>query len=130
MPCFYSLKIHILKLIRPPERSIFGIYDAIGVRYLFQLRLGLSPLRHHKWKHNFSDTPSNKCMCNEDIENIKHFLFDCPFFTTQRIILMTNVREILENYNLEQRLNQPKLYLYGDTSINRADNKKILVLDT
>ena len=34
-----------------------GIHDPSGLRYLFQLRVGLSPLRYHKKRHNFIDTP-------------------------------------------------------------------------
>ena len=48
MPSFYTLKTLITKFIRPPEKSIYGIYNVLGIKYLFQLRLGLSPLRYHK----------------------------------------------------------------------------------
>ena len=41
---------------------MFDIHDPTGVRYLFQLRVGLSPLRYHKKRHNFIDTPSNECV--------------------------------------------------------------------
>ena len=56
IPTFTSLKSH-LSLIRPKIKSTFGIHDALGLRYLFQLRVNLSPLRSHKMRHNFCDTP-------------------------------------------------------------------------
>ena len=37
-------------------KSIFGVHDPVGLRYLFQLRVRLSPLRSHKSHHNFIDT--------------------------------------------------------------------------
>ena len=42
------LKAHILSLIRPKIRTTFGVHDPLGVRYIFQLRMNLSPLRNHK----------------------------------------------------------------------------------
>ena len=47
-----------------------------------------------------------------------------------QIILMENVREILERYNLAHRQHLPNLYLYGDPDINKTDNKRILMCTT
>ena len=33
---------------RPKSKNIFGVHDPLGLRYLFQLRVGLSPLGSHK----------------------------------------------------------------------------------
>ena len=43
IPTFTSLKSHLLSLIRPKIKSTFGMHDALGLRYLFQLRVNLSP---------------------------------------------------------------------------------------
>ena len=43
-----SFKSNILKLIRPPKKKVFNIHDPKGIKMLFQLRVGLSPLNHHK----------------------------------------------------------------------------------
>ena len=76
VPTFDILIKHTL--FRPKTKSIFGIHDPVGLRYLFQLRLSLSPLKSHKWRHNFDDTPSDICRCNQGIEDASHFLFSCP----------------------------------------------------
>ena len=34
--------------------------------------------------HNFSDTPSETCECNLGIEDIRHFLYKCPFYAVQK----------------------------------------------
>ena len=91
------------------RKNIFGLHDPIGLRYLFQLRVGLSPLRYHKNRHNFRDTPSNICLCKNGIENISHNIILCR----------TN-----SNY-LEHCL---ELYLYGNHSLNHTDNREILSL--
>ena len=82
IPTFTSLKSH-LSLIRTKIESTFGIHDALGLRYLFQSRVNLSPLRSHTWRHNFSSTPSETCECYLDIEDIRHFLFECPFYAIE-----------------------------------------------
>ena len=127
IPTYTSLKSHLLSLIRPEIKSTFGIHDALELRYLFQLRVNLSPLRSHKRHHNFSDTPSKSCECNLGIEDIRHFLFECPFYVIQRVILAVNVIDILQRKNLHHLGNQPELYLYGHTSLDLIDNRQILL---
>ena len=127
-PSFDSLKDHVLSLFRPMNKSIFGVHDPIGLRYLFQLRVSLSPLRRHKNRHNFIDTPSDICHCNQGVEDTSHFLFFCPSYVSQRANLTTSVNEILLQNNLNHLENQSKLYLYGHDSINYVDNSKILIL--
>ena len=47
-PSFQILKEHINTCLRPMTKSIFGKDDPVGLRYLIQLRVSLSPLRSHK----------------------------------------------------------------------------------
>ena len=51
---------------RPEGKPIFDIHDTTSIRYLFQLKLGLSPLRSHKDRYGFGVTPSatakHKCV--------------------------------------------------------------------
>ena len=130
IPSFNVLKNHILSLIRPKKKCNFVIHDILGLRCLFQLRAGLSSLRYHKKCHNFIDTPSYKCLCNEGIEDTNHFLFLCTLFATRRVTIAINVIAILQKYGLPQLGNQSHLYLYGHRTINFADNRKILLEDT
>ena len=127
VPSIGILKSNILSLIRPESKSVFKIFDPIGLRYLFQLRVSLSPLRSHKSRHNFIATPSDICFCNQGIEDTSHFLFFCPLFVTQRATLVTSVNEILLKNNLYHLRHQSQLYLYGHDSINYVDNRKILI---
>ena len=77
VPSMGVLKNDILSLIPPVAKSIFKIHDPVGLRYLCQLRLSLSPLKGHKWRYNFSDIPSGICHCSHGIEDMSHFLFSC-----------------------------------------------------
>ena len=44
----YHLYISLRNTSSLFRKSTFGIHDPSGFRYLFQLRVGLSPLRYHK----------------------------------------------------------------------------------
>ena len=60
---------------------VFGIHNPIGLR--IQLRVSISPLRSHKFRHNFDDTPSDICSCNQGIADTKHFLLFYPICREQ-----------------------------------------------
>ena len=127
MPTFDTLKTHIITFFRPKAKSIFGIHDPLGVRYLFQLRVCLSPLRSHKRRYNFIDTPSDICHCNQGVEDTSHFLFECSSYAAERATLAASVIYILLRNNLNHLGNQVQLYLYGHVSISDTDNKDILL---
>ena len=127
VPSFEILKKHINAFFRPQTKNIFGIHDPSGLRYLFQLRISLSPLISHKFRHNFADTPSEICSCNQGIEDTNHFLFSCPDYATPRATLTASVMNILQKNNLNYLGNKSQLYLYGHPSIIFTDNKKIIL---
>ena len=108
----------------PKANNIIGIHDPVGLRYLFQLRVSL---RSHKFHHNFADTPSEICRCNQGIEDTNHFLFSCPDYATPRATLAASVINILHNNNLNYLGNQSQLYLYGHPSIITTESRKILL---
>ena len=126
-PSFQILKKHINTCVRPMTKSIFGTHDPVGLRYLFQLRVSLRPLRSHKWRHNFIDTPSEICRCNQGNEDTNHFFCICPFYAIQRPTLADSVRIVLQNNNINYLGSPPQLYLYGHQSIHSTDNRKILL---
>ena len=68
----------ILKFIRPSPSSTHNCFNTKGIKYLTRLRLGLSHLREHKFKHGFLDSLNPICNCGLDIESTCHFLLHCP----------------------------------------------------
>ena len=77
-----DFKSTVLQVIRPPKKEIFGRHDPGGIERVFQLRVGLSPLRVHKKAHNFQDTSDGFCLCGGGVENTTHFLISCPVFSS------------------------------------------------
>ena len=71
-------KNSILKFIRPSPNKIFQCHNPKGIKLVTRLRLGLSHLREHKFKHSFQDTLNPFCSCGLDIETTSHYFLHCP----------------------------------------------------
>ena len=107
-------KKSLLGFIRPQKRSIFNINDPNGLRLLTRLRVNLSHLRDHKFKHNFLDTINPLCSCSLEVESTNHYLLRCPFFTSIRKTLLDSITikiGSLANFSDDELVN---LILYGN----------------
>jgi len=124
-----AFKNEILKKIRPKRKEMFGINDRDGQKWITQLRVSLSPLKAHKFHHNFEDTLTPMCIINDGIENSEHFLLHCQQFNTIRTNLFQNL-SLLLNTNVSSIGNAAlnKLLIYGDKSLSANTNKSILLL--
>ena len=128
-PSVAVFKKRLSSIIRPPAKSVFGIHDPIGLSYLTQLRVGLSKLNFHKFKHNFRDTINPMCPTSDGIEDTEHFLLLCPSFDVQRRDLLAGVAELLRPFvqiiNLSNDV-LTQLLLYGDQDFSNDLNRNIL----
>ena len=93
-------KKNILKIYRPAKKSLFNIHDPNCIKWIFQLRVGLSPLKSHKKNHRFQDTPDDTCQCTENAETSHHFLLHCPTFIEHRRKLFETLNPIMLENNL------------------------------
>ena len=129
-PSVGIFKKKLISIIRPPAKSVFGIHDPIGLSYLTQLRVGLSKLCFHKFKHNFRDSINPMCPSNDGIETTEHFLLLCPSFGVERRNLLARVFELLRPYGYIDFSNEvlTQLLLYGDKNLPNNLNRNILEL--
>ena len=115
-----------LKFIRPSPNSVYNCHNPRGICLITRLRLGLSHLREHKFKHGFQDTLNPLCSCGNDVESTEHFLLHCPQFVNERCTLLST----LGNFNcslLENTSNVlTQTLLFGNMSLSPSDNSKIL----
>ena len=89
---------HFLKkysaFIRPSPSSTYNCSNNKGIKHITRLRLGLTHLRDHKFKHGFLDYFNLICSCGLDVETTCHYLLHCPNFTNERSILLKVVSTI------------------------------------
>ena len=83
-----------MEFIRPSRNSIFYFYNQNGIKLLTRLRLGLSHLNEHKFKHGFNDTINPICIFGGDIESINHFFLHRPKYCEARKTLFDNIENI------------------------------------
>ena len=125
-----KFKESLLPLYRPVKKTIFNAHDP-GIKWIFQLRVGLSPLKSHKKSHKFAgyEHPySDTCSCTMGAESTAHFLLYCPNFTTQRKVLYGTVNPILLTHNTQFFVGNlfVQLLLYGDEKFNLEENQNFL----
>ena len=120
-------KTNILKIIRPTKKSLFNIHNPNGIRRIFQLRVGLSPLKSHKKRHNFQDTPDDRCLCGK-AETTQHFLLKCPIYNAHRLGLFQILNPILLDNNLNNLndIEMGSLLLYGHEKLSFLTNQTII----
>ena len=124
-----GFKRELVKTIIPECKSIFNIHDPDNLRYLYQLRVGLSSLRSHKYNHNFKDTPSDQCRCGTGIESTEHFLLTCLLFRELRDELFSTINpELSKIRNLPSIENSDmvQILLYGSQNLTLSENQLIL----
>ena len=69
-------KKKMLKLYRPEKKTLYNIHDPNHIKWIFQLRVGLSPLKSHKKNHKFKDSLDDTCSCPlRTSETSEHFFF-------------------------------------------------------
>ena len=71
------------EVIRPPPTPVYSIHDLKGLAILTQLRVGLSKLNLHKFRHNFRDTLNPLFPSNDGVEDMAHFLLHCHSYDIQ-----------------------------------------------
>ena len=119
-------KNSLLKFIRPSGNSVFNCHNPRGVKLLTRLRLGLSHLREHKFKHGFQDSLNPICSCGNDIETLAHFLLHCPHYSHERSTFLNTIRNINRHIFDKNDLQITETLLYGDSSLDDKSNTLIL----
>ena len=127
-PSLSIFKTSFLKLIRPARKETFNISDPEGIKWLFQLRVGLSPLKSHKKRHNFQDSICDLCECTFHPETTAHFFLACPRFIIPRRALMNTINPLLTSFKLNNVRDDElvRILLYGNNSFNFTENKVLL----
>ena len=120
-PSYSTFKKKNLNCIRPCSNDIFNISHPKGLIFLTRLRVGLSHLSKHKFKHSFLDTLNPICTCSFNTETLNHFFLHYTRFTNKRQNLLLKIERIIPDISI---------LLYGDQSFSAELNTNILHLST
>ena len=127
-PSLGIFKAKLNKIIRPAPKQVFGIHDPKGLATLTQLRIGLSALNFHKFRHNFKDKLNSICPINDGVEDTEHFLLHCHSYHLQRNSLLSRVQAILLSCGLLNLSNEELvlIILYADERLPFESNRAII----
>ena len=107
-------KNKVLSFMRPSKRSIFNVNDPEGVKCLTRLRLHLSHLNKHKFRHGLQDTLNHLCKCSLEVEDNEHFFLYYLNFENAGRSLFIDISSINSSFkNLPSHL-KVEWILFGD----------------
>ena len=115
------------KILMETNRPLY-LWNPKGVAILTQLRVGLSKLNFHKFKHNFQETVDPMCPINDGIEDTEHFLLHCYAYEDLRRDPLGAINEVFQPHNILNLSNQTlvQILLYGDGKCTQNQNRNIL----
>ena len=93
LPLSISFKKTLLSFVKTSENSVFAIHDNSVIKLLTRIRLKISHLNEHKFRHNCLSTINPVCSCGSEPETTAHFLLRClenfNFNLSKEIIKLT-----------------------------------------
>ena len=123
---FTDFKKNVLSFIRPKSNSVFDCSSSKGLKFVTRLRLGLSHLREHKFKHSFQDFINPFCSCSLNVQSTIHYFLHCPQFAIQRHTLLNTISQIDNKLLDSNESNLIQHLLFGDLSKDTETNTEIL----
>ena len=122
-----TFKKRILSFIRPSAKSTFNCHNPREIKLLSRLRLGLSHLRKHKFKHSFQDSLNPFCSCGKgEVETSSRYLLHCSNYSEERLALLNTIRNIDMSILQLSDSKFTSVLLFGDTSFDNSKNTFIL----
>ena len=116
----------LLKIGRPYANSTYTIHNPDGKSLLRRLRLGLSHLNEHKFRHNFADCVNPLCSCSIEPETTLHFFLHCHNFLNIRRKLFDKIKLLDETLLQLKDQSLLTVLLFGSKIYNEQVNVQIL----
>ena len=109
-------KKELLKFIWSKPKSTCNIHDTKGLKLITRLRLGLSHLGDHKFRHNFQHWVSPMHSCGQDIKTTTHFLLHCPNHHCSKKTLFHMITQVSGTISRQSDSTITIISLFGDSS--------------
>ena len=117
----------ILKFITPEPNRISSTQNFEGLKLLTRMRLGLSHLADHKFRHNFQDCSNPICSCGQEIETTSHFLLHCLNYCCARKTFFEKTDLIDSNILQQNDFSITKDLLFGSEKLKDDKNNALLM---
>ena len=98
------------------------------MKYIKRIRLGLSHLQEHKFKHSFQDTLNPIRNRGNDVESAIHFFLHCTLYSNERHTLLKSLVNIDHTLLDNTYFSLTKILLFGNTAFNAIVKTKIINL--
>ena len=121
-----AFKKKLLNFIRPCANSIFDIHNPLRIKLFTRLRLGLTPLHEHKFRHCFQDTLNPSCEYAKDIDSTMHFFLHCTNSLIPRQTVFQKIRNIDDNILSQIETQLTQTLLYGNQIYHPSINRLII----
>ena len=122
---FSLFKASLLKMGCPHGNYTYRIHNPVGIRFLTRLRLGLSHVNEHKFRHNFADCVNPLCSCSIKPETTLYFFLHCRNLLNIRRKLFDKIK-LLETFSQLNDKNLLTVLLFGSKIYNEKVNVQIL----
>ena len=125
-PSCHIFKNLIQRFTRPKPSRISSTQNFDGLKSLTRMKLGLSHLADHKFRHNFQDCLNPICSCGQEIETTSHFLLYCLNYRCARKTCFEKINLIDSNIFKQSDVSLTKDLLFGSEKLNDNKNKALL----
>ena len=119
-----NTEFFLVRVFPHSPNNTYNCFNTKGIKHLTKLRLGLSHLRDHKFKHGFLDSLNPLCSCGFKIKTT--CLLHCPNFINGRSLLLNNVSRLTKDKLTSCDTLVTQLLLDGDNSSDLVINTLIL----
>ena len=117
----------ILKFIRLEPNRTSSTKNFEGLKLRTRMRLGLSNLADHKFRHNFKDCLNSICSCGQEIETTSYFLLHCLNYRCARKTFFEKINHIDSNILQQNDLSITKDLFFGSEKLKDDRNNPLLM---
>ena len=116
----------LFKLGWPTPDLIYRTHHPLDLKLLTRLRLGLSHLNEHRFKHSFKNCINALCTYSLEVESTKHFYLHYHYYSALCISFLNDLNNISPQFTLFPDDVFIKALLYGNPMFYENDNEEIL----
>ena len=121
-----SFRNALLRVGWPTAKPVYNIHNTIGLKFVTRLRLGLSHLNEHKFKHNLHNCINPLWSCSLEIKSFSRFFMYCNYFTSIRSACFGDLQSVdanIPNFPDNEIL---ELLLYCSPKLDFSQNNKVI----